>query len=367
MNGKKNQKSSQNNANDIHLILDMLNFLSGVQEDPRGELAKAQDYDAEEVVATEDVEWREKDPSEWRKLPIRDQNGSGMCVAQTTAKLLGIDNELEEQKYLNFSALDIYDQRNVKPLVGMYGVDALTIASKKGACLQEQLNDQRLTEAEANRPVVRTNEMIAAADKYRAGGFVQPKLNIDSIASFINKTKKGVMLLVSFEYEEWTDVPKVNKHVYRASNLHSVTAVDFTMWKGKKGIPIDDSWGKFNAWNGQRVLTEDFFNERVFFAGALLDLSNIREKQQPPKFTFTKILEYGQRNDDIKKLQEILKAEGFFPAKQECTGLFLNITARAVKAWQGKNGIMDFAKETDMRKIRVGPKTIKLLNKLYSL
>jgi len=54
-------------------------------------LTPEQDYQFEETVASVNpVDWVEKKESEWRSFPIYDQNGSGSCVAQTMAKMMGI-------------------------------------------------------------------------------------------------------------------------------------------------------------------------------------------------------------------------------------------------------------------------------------
>ncbi len=349
----------------------------GVVEDPRSEDEKAQDYQTEEVMKlagvsaqAEPVIWIEKRPEQWRGFLLRDQNGSGSCVAQTGGKLLEIENKLEEPNIdlIQFSAYDIYDRRKNKPAAGMWGADALNICSKFGATTEVLLPSQRMTESQMNQPVQRTPEMISVAQKYRAGGYLQLPLNIESIASFIQKTGKGVMIFVSFEYDEWTDVPTL-KYPGDRSLRHSITAVEPILWQGKKALVIEDSWGKFNEWKGRRVLTEEFLNARLFFAGHLLDLSNTPVPPSPvkPKFHFTKHLVFGMRNDkEVVGLQKMLRFEGLFPSNVDFTGNFLQITAKAVKAWQINHGIMDFANEKDMRKIRFGQKSVALANNLYA-
>ena len=76
-------------------------------------------------------------------------------------------------------------------------------------------------------------------------------------------------------------------------------------------------------------------------------------------------MKYGQTSEDIKKLQEVLKYEKFFPSNQECTGFFGGLTAKALIKWQVKYGMNYFANETDMRKVVAGFKTRTKLNELY--
>lgn len=343
----------------------------GAEKDNRSELQKAQDYQADEVASAAPVEWKEKTVDEWKKLPTRDQDGSSTCVAQVCTKLLGIENLNEEGKFIVFSARDIYERRVNKPNSGMYGPDALKICSKFGATTEERLPSQKMSEAEIVSPFVRDSEDIKIAETYRAGGYVTIPIKIDRIADIIQNQKKGVLLFIYANWEEWTDVPTIkdrNLNLDTALIRHGVTGVDTTLWKGEKAIVIDDSWGRFYGFNGQRVLTESFLKERCYFAGYLLDLSNKRTEPIPkPKFKFTKPLFFGLRNnEEVKMLQDMLKYEELFPQKIESTGNYLQITGKAVRDWQVKHGIMDFANEKDTRKVRFGSKSVSLANKLYS-
>ena len=106
-------------------------FLSGAIIDIRPEEEKEKDYHFGEIVAAANpVNWVEKPQSAWRKFPIFNQDGSGSCVAQTLAKLLGILYWLKNQLYVHFSATHIYQRRSNKPYGGMAGVDAFNIARK---------------------------------------------------------------------------------------------------------------------------------------------------------------------------------------------------------------------------------------------
>lgn len=347
-------------------------IFTGVADDARSDEEKMQDYQAVEVAALPPIEWQEKTTYQWRKFPIRNQNGSSTCVAQTGAKLLGIDNQIEENNFLEFSARDIYSRRTNKPNTGMWGQDALQLCSKIGSTLESRLPSENMTEAEIDAPFTLTADDQAIEDKYRAGGYVQLPLDIDAIASVIEFQKKGVMIFVSFDSPEWTDVPQVLKDnpPYR----HSITAVDAIMWEGEKALVIDDSWGRFNAWQGQRVLKESFLKARLFFAGYLLNLSNNRpENIQPPKpkYYFKNVLLFedpgvANNTQDVKALQDILKYEQLFPQSVQSTGRYLQITAKAVLAFQRKYSVASPDELNALQGRRCGPKTVAKLNELYS-
>ena len=71
-------------------------------------------------------------------------------------------------------------------------------------------------------------------------------------------------------------------------------------------------------------------------------------------FTFTKYLEVGSRGEEVKKLQLVLKKEGYF--SEEATGYFGSITKASLIAFQNANAIEGLG--------IVGPKTRTALNAL---
>jgi hypothetical protein len=123
------------------------------------------------------------------------------------------------------------------------------------------------------------------------------------------------MVWFKFGSGEWIDIPIVKTQTKYA---HSVTAVDFTLYKGQKCLVIEDSWGKFGQWAGQRLITEDFFKARCFFAAYFINF----KYEQDYKPTY---------NGSITSIQDCLKYEQLFPSNIESTGLWLAITDKAVK------------------------------------
>jgi len=367
----------------------------GIVEDPRSQEEKEQDWQIQELIASVGpVVWREKQKpaseqftfkdTTWRKFPTRDQDGSGTCVAQTAAKMLGIDNFLEEGKFVELSAVSIYHYRINKTWgngEGMVGSDALELMKDKGATLEVLAPSQRMSEAQVNSysPLVSD---VQTALVFRAGGYLQlPTKDIDYLAQRIS-TGKGIMLWFEATMEEWNqDVPFLTNRLPRTVR-HSVTGVDFILHKGKKAIVIDDSWGKFFGLDGQRIITEEFLKERCFFAAESAALRNDWRDHldvtpppvQKPKHTFLKNLEFSpvfKVEEDVKKLQEILRYEGFFPTHldgQELgfTGYYGAVTAKAVLAFQEKHKVASPMELASLAGKKVGPKTREVLNDLYS-
>lgn len=352
---------------------DTLEKGTGALLDTRDEALKLNDFRFEEAVASAaSVNWVEKTEEQWRKFPIFDQNGSGSCVAQTLAKLLGILYWLKNGTYVHFSATHIYQRRFNKPSGGMAGVDALDIA-RRGVTLEVLTPSQRMTDEQMDSTVVEEYKHEVGS-VFKIGNYlVMPARDIDLIASTIQQTKKGVMVWFYFTREEWDEVPDVrvpNLDLYAGStSRHSVTAVDFTLYKGKKALIIEDSWGHDAARNGRRIITEDFFKARNWFAAYPIAFKfDGNEAPVKPRYTFSRALEFSatfKTDPDVVALQDILKYEGLFPANIDSTGYYGAITAKAVDAFQRRYAVAPTSELDALKGKRVGGKTIAKLNELY--
>lgn len=315
----------------------------GALLDLRSEEEKAKDYKFGEIVsAVEPVVWVEKPRSEWRKFPIFNQDGSGSCVAQTLRKLYGVYIWLKTGFYVDISASHIYQRRINKPAPGMGGTDVFTIG-QKGTTLNSFAPSDMMTDAQMDAvQVLPFMEEIGKVFKLGAYVVVSPT-DIDTIASIIQKTKKAVMTWYYFNNSgEWTIVPTVkdpNLNVSAPStNRHSVAAVDYTLlgktnmpeypqvW-GKKALIVDESWGLGTALNGQRVITEDFFKARNFFAAHFQN------------FAFETPVTKPSYDGSVVSLQDCLKHYGTFPSNVASTGVFGPITQKAVSLFQVQEGL----------------------------
>lgn len=370
---------------------------TGALLDIRSEEEKIKDYHFEEVVASVNpVNWVEKPPSTWRKFPIYNQNGSGSCVAQTMAKLMGIMYWLKNGKYVHFSATHIYQRRTNKPSSGMGGVDVFNIA-REGVTLEELVPSQSMTDAQMDSYVIDEYKK-KVGEVFKIGNFlILPIKDIDTIASIIQTTGKGVMCWVYFKNDEWTEVPTIkypNLDPYAdTTGRHSTTYVEFTLHEGEKALITDDSWGTSYGKAGQRVIKESFFKERNLFAAYPINFA-FEDQTQPnpepspvpvpgkPKYTFTQklvfipwddannrpsdnLLHENQKSDTIA-LQNILKYEGFFPTNVSSTGYYGSVTAKALLLFQKKYKIDIDSVLDELKGYIVGPKTLAQLNLLYS-
>jgi len=344
-----------------------MQFQSGAVIDTRPADERAKDWHQSEVVsAINPVEWREKPKGEWRSFPIFNQNGSGSCVAQTLAKLLGVMYWLKEKEYVHFSATHIYQQRANKPAAGMGGVDAFSIATK-GITLESLVPSQSMTDAQMDTIAIPEYKK-KVGEVFKVPNYLQlATKNIDTVASTIQTTGKAVMVWFYFNGSEWVDVPTIKDStldLYAQSTLrHSVTAVDFTLYEGKKCLIIEDSWGPNYGLGGQRIITEDFFKERNWFAAYPINFifEDTHEVIESLKVNFAYDMQYGMTSNDVAKLQAVLKVKGLFPINAQCTGYYGAITKKAVQAFQDQYRI---ATQNDPGYGRVGPRTRAVLNSL---
>jgi hypothetical protein len=250
----------------------------------------------------------------------------------------------------------------------MSGVDVFNIA-RQGVTLEELVPSQKMTDNQMDTtPIESYKEKVG--EIFKIGNFLTiSQLSIDTVASVVQTTGKGVMVWFYFDFPEWTDVPHVKNPSltpYNAPGRHSVAVVDYTLYRGKKALIIEDSWGTSYGKAGQRVIDEDFFNARCYFAGYPMNFAFEDQAVKPkPVYRFTTPLEFGITHGDVIKLQDVLKYEGLFPTNTDSTGYYGAITAKAILAWQIKHKVAPLDELNSLQGRRVGAKTIEKLNALY--
>ena len=282
------------------------------------------------------------------------------------AKLSGYD--------LDLSATSIYQRRSNKPDSGMIGVESFDIWKNKGISLEGLVPSQKMTDAQMDSQEIKP-EADQVAEVFKIGNHVGLNSgDFETVASVIQTTGKAVMVWFYFTSSEWSkEIPTIeNPNLNRNNALrHSVPAVDFFLFGGKKYILIEDS-AHFAGFT-YHLISEEFFKARNWFARYPMNYKfNDQTEPQPPqdetpsnkpKYTFNVDLQFGMKNADVVALQNVLKFEGFFPVNTDSTGYFGAITKKGVQKYQEKYNI---AHVGDGGYGRVGPKTRASLNKIYS-
>jgi hypothetical protein len=311
---------------------------NGASIDTRSKAQKEKDFRLEELVAsTTQPVWQTKSPNAWRTFPISDQHQTDQCVAFTVSKLMGIDIYQKEGEFVDFSKSYLYEQRVNKPSGGMGAVDAFELA-RKGVTLEYLYPTKTTNNNNVNLSAKPHEKRVA--EVFKIDAYVSLPLSIDTIASTIQATQKGVMVWFWGTFAEWNrEVPVIQDtsiNLHTAPVRHSVTAVDYFIYNGKKALLIEDSWGISTGIKGRRIITEDFFS-RCYYAGYATSLKY--EISTPTQIKITQNLQFGMRNQQVQLLQQFLKDRGYFPANHSTTTYYGAITARAVLQWQIDNKV----------------------------
>jgi hypothetical protein len=308
---------------------------------------KERNYKLEEVVtASTPVIWLEKTQDQWKKLPaIRDQDGSGQCVAMTLATEMSIIFEQKYGTWIDFSSSFPYQQRTQPMVSGCNSTDIFSVFPKIGNVFEKDMPSQKMSDAQAM--AVKKEKYFDDLAKTYCVKRIELPLDFEEVASTIQATGKGVMVWFKFHPSEWTDKPTIGTKPWTSG--HSVTAIDYFLYNNKKYLLIVDSWGKNYAIQGYRLISEEYFNARCFLASYLMtfkpqDNSTVQER---PKF-----------DGSIISAQKCFKWEGLMAGNIPEIKNWGNITRTACIAFQKRYNI-------EPAEGNFGPLTKKQLTKLY--
>jgi hypothetical protein len=278
---------------------------------------------SEFVTAPSPVKWEER---KWRTLPtIRDQDGSGQCVVMTLATEMGIIFQQKYGVWIDFSSSFPYQLRTNPDISGCNSVDVFDIFPKIGNLFEKDMPSQFMSDAQA-MAVKKLSYFDDLAKVYKVKRIALP-IDFETVASTIQETGKGVMVWFKFSVPEWTNIPTLSDQPITSG--HAVTAMDYVLKDGKKYLVIQDSWGLKYAMKGYRLISEEYFNARCYFAGYLMSFDFTPQTASiRPVF-----------DGSVSSLQDCLKHEGLFPNNIDSTGVFGNVTKNALIAFQKRFGI----------------------------
>lgn len=304
------------------IIKGMENIYNGIVEDPRTLQDQALDYKHEDLAGGDvELKWVDINEKHLKTYPIQNQDGSLSCVAQATSKLLAIHEVLEGRDYKQLCPKFIYTRRSNYPSGGMWLPNALSIACNNGSC-EEVLQPCNLKGETFMNDKDEPGSLVKNAKNYKAKYYFEiTDRSIDNIAKVLEQGY-GVLAGFRFDYDEWDDVPHINPKSKKECG-HGIAFVDYALYEGKKALVMEDSWGPGTGKGGRRIITEEFLNERCFYAGYVTSL---------PNYVFSKLLKFGSRGVDVRKLQEKLGIK--------IDGIFGNQTKEAVKNYQLSKGLV---------------------------
>lgn len=345
---------------------------TGANPDTRTPTEQQADIHFGELVANAAVVvWPTKAASAWRKFAAFNQSVSNACVAFSMAKILGVMRYLNGGVFVALSGGDIYRRRSNAGYSGaanegMNGQDPYAIAAR-GVTLDVLLPTQNMSDAQidALAPADYAGEVGEVFAIQNPSPIVLPTGDIDAVASVIQATGKAVMVWFFFTSREWgaaaagadfnapVMLDTLASPTAPGALRHSVAAVDFTMYNGKKALVIEDS-----AWFGnlnRRVVTEDWYKSRNFYAAYPMNFKETKVANALPKHVFTKSLSFIPWDDvknapadmvlntaqaaDVIALQTALQAmtdaggNTYFPTNVVPSGYYGSLTAKAVYGW----------------------------------
>lgn len=304
----------------------------GILEDTRSESEKAKDWQAEELASAGSLtpKFRTVKKNKWKKYTVRNQNGSGSCVSQALAKGFEVLYKLKTGKTVMFSSVPIYQKRKNAPDAGMFIFDAFGIAVKSGTCPEKNCVSQLMTDKQMDSTKLPDNfeDLNNFLD---AVAYVSITKDFDYVAGWVEKYGYA-QLHIAADRKCWSrDFPKLGSA--NRGIRHAIAVIDAVTFDAVKYLVIEDSWGEFGEFVGQRLITrevfEDMYTSAAGFTVLEYDVSDV------PKFAaFNTKMEFGQRSVEISRLQKYLKAKGFFPSNQDTTGYYGAVTQLAVYNFQ---------------------------------
>lgn len=303
-------------------------------------------YDIEEVVG---------------RLPVKDQDGSGSCGGQAWSSYMEVLEAVADQTLEERSAKFIYAQTFVLPGGGSFGRDNSNVCIKQGcareAVLTSYENGQPPTESFMERPQDIADAIRADAKLARTLSYANVDVDIDLFAQAIEQNHGMVMGIWGQNNGTWGSA--FPKPPAKQQWGHWVYAGKAKLINGKKFIGFLNSWGPEIGQKGWQWLGEDYFVLGFFQNGWTMIFNNA--SVQPFKHAFNSAIRFGDKGDEVKALQQALKADGEFTFPS-ITGFFGEITRQAVVAFQVKHGIDPQGTEGRI----VGPHTRAKLNELFS-
>ena len=315
----------------------------------------------EEVNIATGVTFQERKP---KAFTVRNQSWSGSCVDQTIAKMIEVWDWVYDQVLTVFSATPGYQKRSNRPQPGRIGTEALDWPINNGVWLESDVPSQNMSDAQMDN----ANVDVTKKQKIKPNKKMVLPIDFYVVAEHVQKYN-AVMLWFRASMSEWQrDIPSgySNSDAVR----HSVTAVDCILYNGIEYIIIEDSWGKWNKTSdiplndGQRAITREFFEKHCYFAAAFTQF--LYEPIPSKKHEFKTIMEFGEKNDEIKILQDVLKSDGLFPSNTTSTGYYGDQTRRSILDFQIRYNVAPKNELLALNGKRVGSKTLAKLNELYN-
>lgn len=348
----------------------------GANIDTRLQEEVVQDFQADEILPRTSAVQYIDDFSKFPFYELRDQKRGNTCVAQAYAQARAIMAAQKTGEYLPLSSAYLYKRRANAPQEGMAMHDVLAIGAKEGTPPEalhpyQGATDEQIAGLREHVALDDYAKVVAGKDQY-----IYLQNNFERIAEQVQH--RPVILFIYATAEEWKRIrPEVRDRTltrWGAPIRHGIVGLAPVRYKYEDYILVADSWGILGSkvendeedilrHQGQRLLSREFVNNRVYSAATFIPAFNFVAQEVSIAHRFDFDLEYGDQSAEVKALQLVLQELGHFPHGQECTGNYYGITLRAVQSFQKEHGIASKGYTIDGYG-RVGAKTRQKLNEL---
>lgn len=291
------------------------------------------------------------------KIPSKDQSQSFSCGGQAWSYYDEVLEAIVTKTYEVRSAKFIYAQTAV-PGGGSAGRDNAEILKKQGVARESKLSSYPATEVNMTAAIDITDDIRKDAKGSITVSYAQTGTDINAIAQAI-RDNNGVVLGVDGS-NNGTWLSLYPKMPVTTEWRHWVYAGKAKLINGEPFIGIKNSWGDVVGENGWQWLGKEYFESGHVWSGWTHVMGAVKPSTQP----FYRDMSYQDSNDEVKRLQSVLKDLGYFPKNQECTGFYGRITQSAVYHFQ-----LDYVDLTIWENLilagrKCGSKTRAAINKL---
>lgn len=325
-----------------------MQIYQGVLKDNRKRSEKKKDFNAKELLVSSiprsELFRKISDPTEARVGIMANQNGSGACVEFAIAKAIQMQLEKLGVSKKVISKID-YQFRSNRPQAGCIPQERVEFKRKNGWYYEkdipsENVSDTFLDNFQIAQDILRDNG-------YDLFYYVDNTPTFLETAQYIHENWNALML-IDTDYQNYVkDFITPGK---RGGGIrHEICGVDTVNYKNIEYLVFDESWGITSnteiGKRGQRFMDESSFKtgvEQVIF----IRLSKKSEnKVDYSKYLDLPYLEYGYRNKEVLKLQDMLKEANYMDKGSTVNydkygnsyGYYGKSTRYAVLKWQLDN------------------------------
>lgn len=314
------------------------------------------------------------------RLAANDQGQSESCGGQSWSKYAAVRKAVFAKKFDERSAKFIYSQVFQPPGGGSRGRDNCEILIKQGCCSEalcpSYQNGQPPTEAFMEQKGDITPPAQADARFDEALSYASVLVDMEDVALAI-KNNHG--MAIGFRgiwdsansWNSLTPIPPPSGTPVNQTWGHWVYAGKARIADGQKKIGILNSWGNKIGDRGWQWIAEDYFTTTLqggvpACMGGWTLVFNPSPAPQTFSHNFTSDLFFGSTSDEVKALQQALQIDGEFPLAAPASGVYGNLTAQAVLAFQLKYSVSSVDELHALQGRKVGPATRGKLNQLFN-